>query len=72
MEIIKFSEEKGAIEFNKEECPVPVTIKKFRKSPELKSLYKLIYENDLRKETFQIINNLFKSRKNTKRHPAKK
>ena len=72
MEIIKFSEEKGTIEFNKEESPIPVAIKKFRKSPELKSLYKFIYENDLREETFQIINNLFKSRKNIKRHSAKK
>ncbi len=72
MELIKFSEEKCAIEFNKEESPVPVAVKKFRKSPELKSFYKFIYENDLRQEAFLVINSLFKSRKNTKRHPAKK
>ena len=72
MDLIKFSEEKGTIEFNKEESSVPIAIKKFRKSPELKSLYKFIYENDIRKEAFLVINNLFKSRKNTKRHSAKK
>ena len=72
MELIKFSEEKDTIEFNKEESPLPVAIKKFRKSPELKSFYKFIYENDLRKESFQAINSIFKSRKDTKRHPAKK
>ena len=72
MELIQFSEEKGTIAFNKEESPVPVAIKKFRKSPELKSFYKFIHDNDLRKEAFQTINNIFKSRKDTKRHPAKK
>lgn len=72
MELIKFSEEKDTIEFNKKESPVPLAIKKFRKSPELKSLYKFIHDNDLRKETFLIINNIFKSRKTTKRHSAKK
>ena len=71
MEPIKFSEEKGTIEFNKEEFTVPTAIKKFRKSPELKSLYKFIYDNDLRKEVFQIINSIFKSRKNTKQHSKK-
>ena len=71
MDLIKFSEEKGTIEFNKEDS-VPIAIKKFRKSPELKSLYKFIYENDLRKDAFLVINNLFKSRKNTKKHSTKK
>ena len=65
MESIRFSEENNTIEFNNQD-PLPGVIKKFRKSSELKDLYKFIHENDLRKEAFQIFNILFKNRKNTK------
>lgn len=65
MEPIKFSEKDNTIEFHDQD-PLPVVIKKFRKSSELKSLYKFIHENDLRKEAFQIINTLFKARKDAK------
>ena len=66
MEPIKFLKDKNAIHFKVEDIPLPQSVKKFRQTFELKSFYKFIHENDLRKEAFQIINNLFKSRKSLK------
>ncbi len=64
MGIIQYSKDKGII-INTKDVPLPKNIKQFRQTPELKSLYKFIHENDLRREAFLVIHNIFKIRKNT-------
>ena len=65
MGIIQYSKDKGIIMNIKKDVPLPKNIKQFRQTPELKSLYKFIHENDLRREAFLVIHNIFKIRKNT-------
>lgn len=71
MELIEFLKDKNEIHFKGGNEPLPNTFKKFRQTPELRSLYAFIYENDLRKEAFQIINEIFKIRKKQKINPSK-
>lgn len=52
---------------------IPASLKKFRQSPEIEGFYRFIYENDLRTEAFEIIDNISqkraeaKAKKNTKK-----
>lgn len=41
---------------------VPASLKKFRQSPEIEGFYRFIYENDLRTEAFEIIDNISQKR----------
>ncbi len=61
MSEIWYSKSKNKIECEEMGEP-PTTIKKFRQSPELKAMYKFIYENNIRREFFQILNNLYKNK----------
>ena len=37
---------------------IPASLKKFRQSPEIEGFYRFIYENDLRTEAFEIIDDI--------------
>ncbi len=50
-----------------EESHLPPSLKKFRQSPEIEGFYRFIYENDLRVETFGIIDRISQKRKAGKR-----
>ena len=41
---------------------IPASLKKFRQSPEIEGFYRFIYENDLRTEAFEIIDNISQKR----------
>lgn len=63
MEPIKFLKDKNIIQFKVKNVPLPSTVKKFRQTLELRHFYTFIYKNNLRKETFQIINAIYKEKK---------
>lgn len=53
---------------------IPASLKKFRQSPEIEGFYRFIYENDLRTEAFEIIDNISQKRaaaKASKKKPKK-
>ncbi len=45
---------------------IPASLKKFRQSPEIEGFYRFIYENDLRTEAFEIIDNISQKRQEAK------
>lgn len=48
---------------NDPESPaIPASLKKFRQSPEIEGFYRFIYENDLRTEAFEIIDDIGQKR----------
>ncbi|MCB0378549.1 MAG: hypothetical protein KDD33_08660 [Bdellovibrionales bacterium] len=54
---------------------IPASMKKFRQSPEIEGFYRFIFENDLRTEAFEIIDNISQARaaaKNKTRATKKK
>ncbi len=52
---------------NEAEAPaIPASLKKFRQSPEIEGFYRFIYENDLRTEAFEIIDNISQKRQEAK------
>ncbi len=53
---------------------IPASLKKFRQSPEIEGFYRFIYENDLRTEAFEIIDNISQKRAAAKanKKPKKK
>ncbi len=52
----------GTIDFTSTES-TPTTVKKLRQSPEIESFYRFIYENDLRYESCQILDEIIEARK---------
>ncbi len=51
---------------NDMENQIPASLKKFRQSPEIEGFYRFIYENDLRTEAFQIIDDITQKRMDAK------
>lgn len=51
---------------------IPASLKKFRQSPEIEGFYRFIYENDLRTEAFEIIDNISQKRAASKSNKKKK
>ena len=51
---------------------IPASLKKFRQSPEIEGFYRFIYENDLRTEAFEIIDNISQKRAAAKASKKKK
>ncbi len=51
----------GSISYDASDA-LPATTKKFRKSAEVNAFYRFIYEHDLRKETFEIIDRNYRIR----------
>lgn len=56
----------GSIDFTASEA-TPASTKKLRQSPEIEGFYRFIYENDLRAEAYQILDQIVAQRKSKKK-----
>lgn len=74
---VKLSKDGNSIDFVQSDS-IPTSIKKFRQSPEIEGFYRFIFENDLQKETYEILEKIVQVRKAKKlkdkqdAQPAKK
>lgn len=59
---VKLSKDGSSIDFVQSES-IPTSLKKFRQSPEIEGFYRFIYENDLQKEAYEILERIIASRK---------
>lgn len=62
---VKLSKDGSSIDFVQSES-IPTSVKKFRQSPEIEGFYRFIYENDLQKEAFEILDRIVGLRKQKK------
>lgn len=69
-EKVKLSKDGSSIDFVQSES-LPTSLKKFRQSPEIEGFYRFIFENDLQKEAFDILDRIIFHRK-AKKADAKK
>lgn len=69
-EKVKLSKDGSSIDFVQSES-LPTSLKKFRQSPEIEGFYRFIFENDLQKEAFDILDRIIFQRK-AKKAGAKK
>jgi len=67
---VKLSKDGSSIDFVQSEG-IPTSIKKFRQSPEIEGFYRFIFENDLQKEAYDILDRIINSRKLKKAKEAK-
>ena len=65
-EKVKLSKDGTAIDFVQSES-IPTSVKKFRQSPEIEGFYRFIFENDLQKETYEILERIVNARKAKKK-----
>lgn len=63
---VKLSKDGNSIDFVQSES-IPTSVKKFRQSPEIEGFYRFIYENDLQKEAFEILERIVNARKAKKK-----
>ena len=74
---VKLSKDGSSIDFVQSES-IPTSVKKFRQSPEIEGFYRFVYENDLQKEVYEIMERIVQLRKAKKQkdkqdaQPAKK
>ncbi len=74
---VKLSKDGNSIDFVQSES-IPTSVKKFRQSPEIEGFYRFIFENDLQKEAYEIMERIVGVRKAKKlkekqdAQPAKK
>ncbi len=61
-EKVKLSKDGSSIDFVASES-LPTSLKKFRQSPEIEGFYRFIYENDLQREAFEILERIVMHRK---------
>lgn len=61
-EKVKLSEDGSSIDFTASDS-LPSSIKKFRQSPEIEGFYRFVYENDLQREAFEILDRIVQRRK---------
>ena len=69
-EKVKLSKDGSSIDFVQSDS-LPTSLKKFRQSPEIEGFYRFIFENDLQKEAFEILDKIVFNRK-AKKAGAKK
>ncbi|MGZ3773647.1 MAG: hypothetical protein ACXVCY_15075 [Pseudobdellovibrionaceae bacterium] len=69
-EKVKLSKDGSSIDFVQSES-LPTSLKKFRQSPEIEGFYRFIFENDLQKEAYEILDHIIHQRK-AKKAVAKK
>jgi hypothetical protein len=69
-EKVKLSEDGSSIDFVQSDT-LPTSIKKFRQSPEIEGFYRFIFENDLQREAFDILEKIIVRRKALKAHKPK-
>lgn len=67
---VKLSKDGSSIDFVQSDS-LPTSLKKFRQSPEIEGFYRFIFENDLQKEAFEILDRIIHHRK-VKKAGAKK
>ncbi len=65
-EKVKLSKDGSSIDFVQTDN-IPTSMKKFRQSPEIEGFYRFIYENDLQKEAFEILERIVSHRKSAKK-----
>ena len=68
-EKVKLSKDGSSIDFVQSDN-IPTSLKKFRQSPEIEGFYRFIYENDLQKEAFEVLDRIINERR-LKRQEAK-
>ncbi|MEK6773770.1 MAG: hypothetical protein AABY64_07510, partial [Bdellovibrionota bacterium] len=56
-EKVKLSKDGSTIDFVVSEN-IPTSLKKFRQSPDIEGFYRFIYENDLQKEVYDILDRI--------------
>lgn len=61
-EKVKLSEDGSSIDFVQSDS-LPTSMKKFRQSPEIEGFYRFVYENDLQREAFDILEKIVRRRK---------
>lgn len=59
---VKLSEDGSSIDFVQSDN-LPSSVKKFRQSPEIEGFYRFIYENDLQREAYEILEKIITRRK---------
>ncbi len=64
-EKVKLSKDGSSIDFVQSDS-IPTSLKKFRQSPEIEAFYRFIFENDLQKEAYEIMNRIVTERKTAK------
>jgi hypothetical protein len=62
---VKLSKDGSSIDFVQSES-IPTSVKKFRQSPEIEGFYRFIFENDLQKEAYEILDRIVNQRKQKK------
>jgi len=69
---VKLSEDGSSIDFVQSDS-LPTSTKKFRQSPEIEGFYRFVYENDLQREAYEILEKIIARRKaaKVKAKPAK-
>jgi hypothetical protein len=69
-EKVKLSKDGSSIDFVQSDS-LPTSMKKFRQSPEIEGFYRFVFENDLQKESYDILDRIIQVRK-SKKADAKK
>ena len=64
-EKVKLSEDGSSIDFVASDS-LPTSMKKFRQSPEIEGFYRFVYENDLQREAYDILELIVERRKTAK------
>ncbi|MCK6598165.1 MAG: hypothetical protein L6Q37_07355 [Bdellovibrionaceae bacterium] len=67
---VKLSKDGSSIDFVQSES-IPTSLKKFRQSPEIEGFYRFIFENDLQKEAYEILDRIIVQRKAKKSQDKK-
>lgn len=63
---VKLSKDGSSIDFVQSDS-IPTSVKKFRQSPEIEGFYRFIFENDLQKEAYEILERIVNARKSKKK-----
>lgn len=69
-EKVKLSKDGSSIDFVQSDS-IPTSLKKFRQSPEIEGFYRFVFENDLQKESYEILDQILIARKAKKSMAAK-
>ncbi len=64
-EKVKLSKDGSSIDFVQSDN-IPTSLKKFRQSPEIEGFYRFVFENDLQKEAYEIMDRIITIRKQKK------
>ncbi|MCB0420269.1 MAG: hypothetical protein KDD61_04695 [Bdellovibrionales bacterium] len=67
---VQLSKDGKSIEFKQSET-LPATAKKFRRSPDIDGFYRFVYENNLQKEAYTILESIAARRKTEKKKAEK-